>query len=91
METTVRRQPVSRRTLLSGTAGMLGGAALSNRGTRPEHRASEHRRGAQITLQSALPHRGLAGAAAGGDHRAGTGDRRSAPSPVGSPGEPFSP
>jgi hypothetical protein len=30
METTVRRQPVSRRTLLSGTAGMLGGAALSS-------------------------------------------------------------
>jgi L-fuconolactonase len=30
METTVRRQSVSRRTLLSGTAGLLGGAALSS-------------------------------------------------------------
>jgi hypothetical protein len=30
MKTPVRRQPVSRRTLLSGTAGMLGGAALSS-------------------------------------------------------------
>ena len=30
METMVRRQPVSRRTLLSGTAGLLGGAALSS-------------------------------------------------------------
>lgn len=29
MEQSVRRQPVSRRTLLSGTAGLLGGAALS--------------------------------------------------------------
>ena len=30
METMVRRQPVSRRMLLSGTAGLLGGAALSS-------------------------------------------------------------
>ena len=30
MEKTVRRQSVSRRTLLSGTAGLLGGAALSS-------------------------------------------------------------
>lgn len=30
METMVGRQPVSRRTLLSGTAGLLGGAALSS-------------------------------------------------------------
>ena len=30
METMVRRQPVSRRTLPSGTAGLLGGAALSS-------------------------------------------------------------
>jgi hypothetical protein len=30
MEKTVRRQSVSRRTLLSGTAGLLGGTALSS-------------------------------------------------------------
>ena len=65
--------------------------AVIRRGTRPEHRTREHRRSAHIILQSALPHTGLAGAAAGGDHRARVGDRRSPPSPVGPPGQPFSP
>jgi hypothetical protein len=54
MEEQVRRQSVSRRTLLSGTAGLLGGAALSPgavlaQNTGPASAGSSH-----IILQSAL-------------------------------------
>jgi hypothetical protein len=88
-EKTVRRHSVSRRTMLAGTAGVLGGAALAS--TARSDRCScgpgrHHHRPAAIALRRPC----MVGEALGGDPRAGARDLRSASSFVGSQRAPLS-
>ena len=88
-EKTVRRLSVSRRTMLAGTAGVLGGAALAStaRSDRCSCGPGRHRhRPAAIALRRSC----MAGEAQGGDPRAGARDCRSASSFVGSQRVPLS-